>query len=175
MALHFGNAGRRKSACDPGKALGHKTIQPPYTLAFLKEVVMIQPEIAKPKMPEYGQSPAKPGLYLGLFHGRDDPNQTMDGWGFHGPAIGPLEWCHTTYAHEIKLAFESKGDEKTYFADDCVQTVIGFLDDMVVFEGKYYGDWTVYYVNPEDCLPPADTFRPNQRSRRKIAHETRPK
>jgi hypothetical protein len=26
---------------------------------------MIQPEIAKPKMPEYRQSPAKPGLYLG--------------------------------------------------------------------------------------------------------------
>ena len=136
---------------------------------------MNQPEIAKPKMPEYGQSPAKPGLYLGLFHGRDDPNQTMDGWGFHGPAIGPLEWCHTTYAHEIKLEFECKGDEKTYFADDCVQTVIGFLDDMVVFDGKYYGDWTVYYVQPEDCLPPADTFRPNQRSRLKIAHEARPK
>ncbi len=47
-------------------------------------------------IPEYGQSPPKPGLYLGLFHGRDDPNEQMRDWGFNGPTIGPLVWCHTT-------------------------------------------------------------------------------
>ena len=37
----------------------------------------------------YGQRPDKPGLYLALFHGRDDRNAQMEDWGFNGPLLGP--------------------------------------------------------------------------------------
>lgn len=126
-------------------------------------------------IPEYGQSPAKPGLYLGLFHGRDDPNEQMHGWGFNGPAIGPLVWCHTTYANDVKIEFEFAGDAKRYFGDDSTQQDFGIKGDMLMYAGKYYGDWTVYYVSSAECLPPADTFRTNTRSGYRIAHNPMPK
>jgi hypothetical protein len=126
-------------------------------------------------IPEYGQSPAKPGLYLGLFHGRDDPNEKMHGWGFNGPTIGPLVWCHTTYANDVKIEFESACDAKRYFGDDLTQQDFGIKGDMLVFAGKYYGDWTVYYVPPAECLPPEDTFRTNKRAGYRIAHNPMPK
>ena len=31
--------------------------------------------------PVYGIRPQKPGMYLGLFHGRKKPDQAMSGWG----------------------------------------------------------------------------------------------
>ena len=37
--------------------------------------------------------PAK--MYLRLYHGRTDPNQQMDDWGFGGPIIGPLSCSNT--------------------------------------------------------------------------------
>jgi hypothetical protein len=46
-----------------------------------------------------------PGMYVALFHGRDDPDTDMDDWGFDGPVIGPLEYVHTTYAADVKLRF----------------------------------------------------------------------
>lgn len=127
------------------------------------------------KIPEYGQSPPKPGLYLGLFHGRDDPNEQMNGWGFNGPTVGPLVWCHTTYAHDIKIEFESACDAKAYVGDDCVQQELRLQGDMLVFDGKFYGDWTVYYVPPEECTPPVDTFRNTVRSSYRIAHNPFPR
>jgi len=126
-------------------------------------------------IPEYGQSPVKPGLYLGLFHGRDDPNQKMDGWGFNGPTIGPLVWCHTTYANDVKIEFESECDAKRYFRDHLTQQDFGIKGDMLIYAGKYYGDWTVYYVPPSECLPPEDTFRTSKRAGYRIAHNPMPK
>jgi hypothetical protein len=34
----------------------------------------------------------------------------------------------------------------------------------------YYGDWTVYYVRPEDCERPIDTFRCADRINALCAH-----
>ncbi|MDZ7938188.1 MAG: hypothetical protein U5M53_07890 [Rhodoferax sp.] len=130
---------------------------------------------AEDAIPEYGQSPAKPGLYLGLFHGRDDPNELMHGWGFNGPAIGPLVWCHTTYANDVKIKFEFASDAKLYFGDDSTHQDFGIKGDMLIYAGKYYGDWTVYYVAPAECLPPEDTFRTNKRAGYRIAHNPMPK
>ena len=61
-------------------------------------------------LPTYGKAPSRPGLYLGLFHGREDPRQRMDDWGFNGPMIGPLQWFHTTYNCTLRIAFESEAD-----------------------------------------------------------------
>lgn len=121
-------------------------------------------------LPQYGKRPPKPGLYLGLLHGRHAPNEQMDGWGFAGPAIGPLKWCHTTYACDIKIEFESAEDAALYFGQDHINCDIEVDDDMIVFDGKYYGDWTVFYVEPEDCARPVDSFRPTPRQNYCVAH-----
>lgn len=106
----------------------------------------------------YGTRPQRPGLYLGLMHGRTQPRQRMDNWGFDGPAIGPLRWCHTTYAFDIKIKFVNTADAALYF-DANFDGSLPMQDDMVVYEGNYYGDWTVYYVGPDECANPQDTFR----------------
>lgn len=81
----------------------------------------------------------KPGMYLGLFHGRKDPNDPMkDGWGFNGPILGPLKWCHTTYASEVKLC-------PVGHVDGFALPVKG---DVLRYKGLYYGDWSVFTIAP---------------------------
>lgn len=136
---------------------------------------------------EADQSTLKPGMYLGLFHGRDTPEEELDNWGFNGPMIGPLKYVHTTYAAEMKLKFESHDDWKLAFPDEpaidgfslwpgsraattiaqlnanparawtdpaikdvmyAVEGVIPIVADLVKFQGKFYGDWTIFNVQP---------------------------
>lgn len=85
-----------------------------------------------------------PGLYLALFHGRDDPAQDMDEWGFNGPVIGPLRYLHTTYVSNLKLDFASWGAMRRYFEDG--DPVLWLKEDMIEYQGKYYGDWTVFHL-----------------------------
>ena len=33
----------------------------------------------------------KTGVYLHLFHGRAEPDQSLDDWGEQGPVLGPFE------------------------------------------------------------------------------------
>lgn len=120
--------------------------------------------------PRYGTKPKKPGLYLGLFHGRRHPRETMHGWGFDGPTIGPLRWCHTTYAFDIKIEFEDPTDAIEYFGQSQEQAEISVNADMLVFDGCFYGDWTVYYVGPDDCERSPDTFRKIERVNNLLAH-----
>lgn len=65
--------------------------------------------------PTYGEKPISPGLYLGLFHGRNCTRLEMEDWGFSGPAIGPLKWVHTTYACTVRIDFENSADAMLYF------------------------------------------------------------
>lgn len=122
------------------------------------------------ELPEYGTKPKKPGLYLGLFHGRETPMEKMDGWGFNGPAIGPLSWVHTTYAADIKIEFENAEDAELYFGSMGSPSSLSMDSDMLIFRGLYYGDWTVYYVGAEDCERPADSFRSTKRINALHAH-----
>ncbi len=121
-------------------------------------------------VPLYGTKPERPGLYLGLFHGRHHPRQRMNGWGFDGPTIGPLRWCHTTYAHDIKIEFEDEADAVEYFGIAQNQFEMTMDGDLLIFGGKYFGDWTVYYVKPEDCERPVDAFRDTKRVNNLLAH-----
>lgn len=113
------------------------------------------------EIPVYGEKPKLEGMYLALFHGRESPDEQMDDWGFNGPLIGPIIWCHTTYATDIKIAFVSHDEEKKYFdtADHPDGHVIPIVDDLIFFAGSYYGDWTVFNVEADDVSPPSDTFR----------------
>jgi hypothetical protein len=122
-------------------------------------------------LPLYGTEPTEPGLYLGLFHGRKDPDDQMIEWGFNGPLIGPLSFVHTTYTNVIKLGFHSAGDEKRYFPtqDMPMLTING---DMVHYQDCYYGDWTVFYATGCDIRAPEDTFRQSPRPVRTLyAHQ----
>lgn len=121
-------------------------------------------------LPTYGDKPVRPGMYLGLLHGRDHPNQAMDGWGFHGPMIGPLKWAHTTYTCTLVIAFQSPEDAVPYFRVMEAEHFLELDGDLLAFGGKYYGDWTVYVVGPEDCARPPDSFRRSPRSGCHWAH-----
>ena len=127
---------------------------------------------ANETVPSYGSKPRKPGLYLGLFHGRHPPDQQMDDWGFNGPTIGPLKWCHTTYAAHIKIEFENASDAVEYFGIEEAYIDMNLEGDMLTFGGMYYGDWTVYYVGPDDCERPSDSFRETTRANAMYAHLT---
>lgn len=72
-------------------------------------------------------------LYIRLFHGRTNPDQDMDNWGSDGPIFGPYEFVHTTYACEIKLGKPDRNCDEL-----CTH------EDMIYYDGVYYGDWSVF-------------------------------
>ncbi|WP_395061180.1 hypothetical protein [Paraburkholderia silvatlantica] len=97
------------------------------------------------------------GMYLTLFHGRNNPDADMDDWRFDGPVIGPLDYVHTTYASDVKLRFVEGQTAARYFPDTgfitnlatgartrCTDAVLAIAHDLIVFDGQYFGDWTVF-------------------------------
>jgi hypothetical protein len=73
-------------------------------------------------------------LYLRLFHGRTDPNQDMDNWGFDGPTFGPL----TCYVHTYCCDFRAFGDNP----DDELR--LETHGDMIHWQSCYYGDMELF-------------------------------
>lgn len=70
-------------------------------------------------------------LYVLLFHGRNSPQETLDDWGFDGPIIGPvgISWTYGC----IKLHDQEwQGLE-----------FLPMHNDLVLWEGKYYGDFEI--------------------------------
>ena len=113
------------------------------------------------QVPKYGSKPFKPGLYLALFHGRVQRDEAMDDWGFQGPIIGPLQWAHTTYAFHLRILFVDAAEESNYFTDVHFPEAHDLLfgDDLIEYAGKFYGDWSVFYVPDEETRSPPDRFR----------------
>jgi hypothetical protein len=72
-------------------------------------------------------------VYLKLFHGRSPKDEDLQDWGSEGPIFGPFPYFHTTYATEIKFG---------------EYNILNIDDDMVYYDGVWYGDWSVY-SNPE--------------------------
>lgn len=85
----------------------------------------------------------EPGMYLKLFHGRADSNEELHDWGFDGGFIGPLQFAHMTYMTDLKLQTychkRREAGEQFYLLTH---------DDMLMFEGMYYGDWSVFMFDP---------------------------
>lgn len=79
-------------------------------------------------------------LYMRLYHGRNDPNENLDAWGFHGPVFGPLSDVVLTYLNTIRI----------YGLDSYDELWIQTHDDMVVWEGKYFGDFEIFVARPND-------------------------
>lgn len=86
-------------------------------------------------------------IYVDLFHGRIDPAQNMEDWGFSGPILGPFVSVSFTYLHHIRCNDEH-GEAIT----------LELKEDMIMFDGKYYGDFCIFH---EDYF----IARPDERSR----------
>lgn len=71
----------------------------------------------------------KTGVYLHLFHGREEPDQSLEDWGEQGPVLGPFEFAHVTYGEEINLDDEGAG--------------LKLVGGLIYYGGVYYGDFSV--------------------------------
>lgn len=78
------------------------------------------------------QQKTQPTLFLRLFHGRKEPNQDMDDWGFDGPIFGPYIGIHGVYRNNINLSKRNGDIDMLYVAND-----------LVYYDGSYYGDWCI--------------------------------
>jgi hypothetical protein len=88
------------------------------------------------------------GIYVELYHGRDNADDEMEDWGFNGPVIGPLEHVHVTYHSHIRLGFVHEHDELRYRAAGVIGNEpfdLSWFEDMIMSGGKFYGDWSVIY------------------------------
>jgi hypothetical protein len=72
-------------------------------------------------------------VYIKSLHGRDDPKQDMQEWGFNGPVLGPFEAIHFTYRHHVRCICGGGAEE----------IELGFTDDLLTYEGKHYGDYEI--------------------------------
>ena len=97
-------------------------------------------EQTEDKVQLYGVKPEKPGMYLGLFHGRKKVNEVMQDWGFDGPCLGPLNYFHTTYASTIQIEFENPVDAHRFTGSYTLQCELQLNGDMLRYEGNYFGD-----------------------------------
>jgi hypothetical protein len=77
-------------------------------------------------------------LYLHLYHGRNDPSEEMDDWGFRGPSFGPLTSVVQTYLTHFRL-----------YGDEGIELWLETRDDMIVWQGSYYGDMSVFIARPD--------------------------
>jgi len=84
-------------------------------------------------------------LYIKLFHGRKEPSQDMDDWGSDGPIFGPYHFIHTVYASRLYLGHHHHQSHE-----------LEMYDDMIGYDGIYYGDWSVF---TEDIFKNADPSR----------------
>jgi hypothetical protein len=78
-------------------------------------------------------------LYLQLYHGRKDPAEQMDDWGFTGPTFGPLAYVVQTYFSTLRL--HGDADQELWLEQ---------FDDMIVWNGAYYGDISIFIATGDE-------------------------
>jgi hypothetical protein len=78
-------------------------------------------------------------LYVQLYHGRNDPAQEMEGWGFAGPTFGPLEYVAQIYLCEFCL-----------HSCDGQELLLRCHDGLIAWEGSYFGAMSVFIATGEE-------------------------
>jgi hypothetical protein len=78
-------------------------------------------------------------LYLQLYHGRTEPGQQMEDWGFTGPTFGPLTCVVQTYFCTLRL-----------HGDPHQELWLEKYDDMIVWDGAYYGDMSIFIATGDE-------------------------
>jgi hypothetical protein len=68
-----------------------------------------------------------------LFHGRTSPDERLDNWGSQGPVF-LVDYVHVTYLCDIKLGIDHPNGDGD----------LRFVEDLVYYDGRYYGDWSVF-------------------------------
>ena len=68
-----------------------------------------------------------------LFHGRTSPEEHLDNWGSRGPVF-LVDYVHVTYLCDIKLGIDHPNGDGD----------LRFIEDLVYYDGVYYGDWSVF-------------------------------
>lgn len=87
------------------------------------------------------RTPLVPGkMYLRLYHGRTDPDQEMEEWGFDGPTFGPL----SSYVHTYCSTFRIHGE------CDTSELWLETHDDMIRWDSCFYGDMEVFIAVAND-------------------------
>lgn len=98
-------------------------------------------------------------MELNLFHGRQDPGQPMDDWGFEGPTLRSVKRLHGTYGN-LQVEFETAEDcqvaKRQTGWDDGVYVdslYMRFDEDMVLvhvytedgnnLQSSWFGDWNI--------------------------------
>src|SRR6185437_4495240 len=79
-------------------------------------------------------------MYLRLYHGRTDPDQEMEEWGFDGPTFGPL----SSYVHTYCSTF------RIHAAEGYEEIWLDKYDDMIRWDGCFYGDLEVFIAGQGD-------------------------
>jgi hypothetical protein len=86
-------------------------------------------------------TPLVPGkMYLRLYHGRTDPAQQMEDWGFVGPVFGPLSCYVHTYCSTFRFIGENRFSE----------VWLEKHEDMIPWEGCFYGDMELFIASEKE-------------------------
>jgi hypothetical protein len=78
-------------------------------------------------------------LYLHLCHGRKNPAEQMDDWGFHGPTFGPLDCVAETNRTTLRL-----------IAGTDHELELDHYDNLIVWDGAWYGDVVIFIASACD-------------------------
>jgi hypothetical protein len=79
-------------------------------------------------------------MYMRLYHGRTDPDEQMDDWGFVGPTFGPLACYVHTYCSTFRIHAECSFDELW----------LDKFDGMIRWNGCFYGDMEIFIAKAAD-------------------------
>jgi len=96
-------------------------------------------------------------IYIQLLHGRKDPDEDMNEYGFDGPCIGPFDWMHVIYNIDFQLTREGP---------PYVEWWVSFVGDLLYYDGAYYGDWEIV----DESSMRNKTITPYDESKATLAH-----
>jgi len=125
-----------KAAFDEGARSAGKKAEP----QDMPREKPVSAELASPLLVPKGTHIVPGKMYLRLYHGRIDPDQQLDEWGFVGPVFGPLSCYVHTYCCNFRI----------YGECDTNELWLEKHDDMIKWDDGYYGDMEVFIAGTDD-------------------------
>ena len=108
------------------------------------------------------------GTYIELLHGRKDPEEHMEDWGFNGPIIGPVSWVHMTYMSHLRFRFNSTKAARENGFNDPDDHDLNIVDDMIELDGNYYGDFSIYNATAEEVKKDREKNKRHPRKHKEV-------
>ena len=81
-------------------------------------------------------------MVMHLYNGRNTPDEQLDDWGFDGPHL-LVQWVHITYLTTLWVRPRGHTNEQ----------LLDTSDDLIGYNGKYYGDVEFYSLVDPDIDP----------------------